>query len=103
MAVAVTAFPYARPEGLGRDVKDHATWRQAALATFAALAVAGLAGGAWGLIAFGLAGLTVWLVARFALRRIPGLTGDIYGALNEIIEMVVLLTLQVGQGFGNSG
>jgi cobalamin 5'-phosphate synthase/cobalamin synthase len=103
MAVAVVAFPYARLEGLGRDVKGHATWRQAALAMLVALAVAGLAGGLWGLIAFGLAGLTVWVGARFALRRIPGLTGDIYGALNEIIEMVVLLTLLVGQGFGNSG
>jgi adenosylcobinamide-GDP ribazoletransferase len=97
MAVAIVAFPYARPEGLGRDVKDHATWRQAALATLVTLVVAGLAGGMWGLIALGLAGLAVWLGARFALRRIPGLTGDIYGALNEMIEMIVLLALVIGQ------
>jgi adenosylcobinamide-GDP ribazoletransferase len=95
MAVAVAAFPYARDQGLGRDVKDHTSWRQALLATLVALAVAWLAGGAWGAFALALAGLTVWLGARFALRRIPGLTGDIYGALNEVIEMVVLLALLV--------
>ena len=32
-----------------------------------------------------------WLLARFALARLPGLTGDIYGAICEIVEILVLL------------
>jgi cobalamin synthase len=33
----------------------------------------------------------VWVAARFTMKRIPGLTGDIYGALNELVEVAALL------------
>jgi adenosylcobinamide-GDP ribazoletransferase len=97
IAVAVVAYPYARSRGLGRDLKDHVTWRQALLATLLAFVVTVLL--AWfshswaAPIALVAAALTTWGVASFANRRIPGLTGDIYGALNEVAEMVVLLVL----------
>ena len=95
MAVAVVAFPYARAEGLGRTMKDHAGWGQALLAS----ACAG--GGAWyaaewrGLIALLLCGVLTFLVACFALKRLRGLTGDIYGALCELLEVLVLLSFVV--------
>ena len=38
-------------------------------------------------------GLSAWLLTRFTLARIPGLTGDIYGALCEIGETLCLVTL----------
>ena len=38
-------------------------------------------------------GLITWLLIRFTLARIPGLTGDIYGALCEIGETICLVTL----------
>lgn len=91
MALAIFAFPYAREHGLGREIKDHVGWTQIALATCIVLIVTWLAGGTMGLIAFALAGLAVWLGARYILRLIPGLTGDSYGALCEGIELVVLL------------
>jgi adenosylcobinamide-GDP ribazoletransferase len=97
MAFAVVAFPYTRPRGLGRDVKDNAAWQQALIATVFAIAVTALL--AWishswaAPVALVMAALTAWVVVSFVLRRIPGLTGDIYGALNEAVEMVVLLTL----------
>jgi adenosylcobinamide-GDP ribazoletransferase len=91
MALAVVAFPYARPEGLGKAVKDHAAWRQVALATVFALATAALAGGWQGLVALAMAALTTLIVARFALARLPGLTGDLYGAICEIVELATLL------------
>jgi cobalamin synthase len=34
----------------------------------------------------------LWLSAVFVLRRIPGLTGDTYGAINLLVEASVLLT-----------
>lgn len=91
MSLALIAYPYARPKGLGRDIKDHASWKELLLATM----IAGLT--AWftfqwmGLIALVVAGVTVWLSATFVLSRIPGLTGDIYGALNELGEVVLLV------------
>ena len=38
-------------------------------------------------------GLGAWLLTRFTLGRIPGLTGDIYGALCEVAEALCLVTL----------
>jgi cobalamin synthase len=38
----------------------------------------------------------LWLGAGFILRRIPGLTGDSYGALCELAELAVLLLFTTG-------
>ena len=97
MAVAIVAFPYARPDGLGRWMKDHAGWWQAALAGSAALGTAALMAGWLGLVALTLAVVATAAVAVFVLRRLPGLTGDIYGALCEIVEVLVLLTFVAGE------
>ena len=96
MTLAVVAFPYGRPEGLGRAMKDHAGWREVALTTALTLVVAWFAGNWVGLVALALAGVVTWAVARFALARLSGLTGDVYGAICELVEVVVLLLLVVG-------
>ena len=93
ISLAVTAFPYARPSGLGREIKDHASWKQALLASLLALGLGWLAAGWAGLLALAFAGLVMLAFARYTLKRIPGLTGDIYGAINELAECAVLLTL----------
>jgi adenosylcobinamide-GDP ribazoletransferase len=98
MTLAIVSFPYAREKGLGRDMKDRANWSQAVLATAIALFVAWLSGHWLGLIALVLAGGVTWGVATFTMRRIPGLTGDIYGAINELVEAAVLLTFVIGKG-----
>lgn len=95
ITIALVVFPYAREEGLGRALKDHTTWRQLALASFTALAVTWLIAGWIGILAAGVSAFVVWLGAAFTMRRLPGLTGDIYGALNELVEIVVLLALIV--------
>jgi adenosylcobinamide-GDP ribazoletransferase len=96
MSLSIILFPYARATGLGRTMKDQAGWQQAAVATAIALmtvahAGAWLGGGYLAGVAMALAALVTWLVARFALARIPGLTGDIYGGLGETVELVLLL------------
>ncbi|MDP2990768.1 MAG: adenosylcobinamide-GDP ribazoletransferase, partial [Kiritimatiellota bacterium] len=91
MSLAVVVFPYARPQGLGKDLKGHSGWQQAALATAIALTVAWFSAGLRGLVSILIALLVASGIVRFTLKRIPGLTGDIYGALNESIEVVVLL------------
>jgi adenosylcobinamide-GDP ribazoletransferase len=95
IALAMVAFPYARATGLGRDLKDHAGWKQALLATLIALAAAWLLGGSRGIAAAALAAGVSGLAAAFTLRRIPGLTGDIYGAINELAEIAALLVILI--------
>ncbi len=91
MAVAVVGFPYARREGLGQAVKARAGRRQVALASLFALPTAILAGGWQGGLGLVVALLTVLALARFALARLPGLTGDLYGAIGEAVELTTLL------------
>jgi adenosylcobinamide-GDP ribazoletransferase len=91
MSLAVVAFPYARSQGLGRSMKDHAGWLHVGISTLVTLVVVWVAGGLAGLAMMALAGVVMYSGARFTLSRIHGLTGDVYGALNETIELTVLL------------
>ena len=97
MTFALVVFPYARLEGLGRAVKDNAGQQQLILATAIALLTSLVVAWWWAdwraLLAFAAAILTAWVGVKYTLSRIPGLTGDIYGALNEIIEVAVLLVM----------
>ncbi len=91
MVVAILFFPYARTDGLGRALKDNAGWWQGLLATAIAAAACWWAAQGWGLAAMALAAGTTLVAVRFALARLPGLTGDLYGAICEGVEVVVLL------------
>ncbi len=91
MVYAVFAYPYARPSGLGKVFKQAASRRRLAIATLVALAVA--------IPWFRLAGLVimlgVWVIvvamAAYLKRKFSGLTGDTYGAINEVAEVGVLI------------
>jgi adenosylcobinamide-GDP ribazoletransferase len=95
---AIFAFPYARPAGLGRAYKQQANWRKFILATSLVLAsTLGLLVTKSPVLIF--AGLAlvfvVWLVVvatgMFLQRRFAGLTGDSYGAINEVTQVFVLI------------
>jgi adenosylcobinamide-GDP ribazoletransferase len=96
ITLSVVMFPYAREAGLGRDIKDHVSGGQAVGALLTTLMVVG--GVAWKLqsltaLAALVISLVVWgLATLFILRRIPGMTGDTYGAITMLIEASVLLT-----------
>jgi adenosylcobinamide-GDP ribazoletransferase len=96
ISLAVVSFPYARETGLGRTMKNEAGPAERLLATAVTLIVAVFAGGLLGLVAMVAVALTVWLGSKYVMNRIPGLTGDIYGSLCEISEVVVLLILIAG-------
>lgn len=93
MVLAIWGFPCARPEGLGRAFKETTSWRSALVASLiaATVAVGLLRLNGVGLLV--VAGAATWLVAKFVCTRIPGLTGDIYGAVNEVVEVVCLLSV----------
>lgn len=97
MVATIFAFPYAREHGLGRDIKDHTGLRQVLLAGTIALVVAGLAGREFGLLAALASILVAWIAGHFIIRRIPGMTGDTYGAVNEVVEVLVLLMFTIAK------
>jgi adenosylcobinamide-GDP ribazoletransferase len=90
MVFAITAFPYARLEGLGKVYAVYAGRKELLIATLIAALVAGLTLnllGAW--LMFAGAAFT-YLVCRRISRALGGLTGDIYGFINEMTEVVLL-------------
>lgn len=99
MVYSVFAYPYARPSGLGTVFKKEATWWKFAVATIITLAVVlGLT--AWqgiaysslgGLVVMGVTWVIIVAVAAYFKRKFAGLTGDTYGAINEIAEVLVLI------------
>jgi len=101
MVYTVFAYPYARPAGLGKIFKQGASWQGFTIATVITLAVAiGLARLA-NITYFYLAGLAImlaiWVIvvamATYLKRKFAGLTGDTYGAINEVAEVCVLILI----------
>lgn len=96
MTLAIAAFPPAKPGGLGRAFKDYATPTAVVFATLGAVLISGVMMGflGWGLMAsLGLISLgTAWWLSR----RLGGLTGDSYGAVNEVAGSAVLLLVLMG-------
>ncbi len=90
MLVTLELFPYARRQGIGVPFRaDGRRWQLAgglAVAMLAAVALTGPAGLALMALASGVAlGIGAW-----ASRLLGGVTGDVYGAVNEIAETSVL-------------
>jgi adenosylcobinamide-GDP ribazoletransferase len=102
---ACVGVPAARSTGLGATVAGSVGRRAAWAATAAVVAFAGLAGGideASGLqgalraiaaMAVGL--LLAWVFRRHAVRRLGGITGDVFGALVEIALTSSLIAVAV--------
>ena len=84
-------FPYVRRMGLGTPLLEHrgrfSLWSGAPLALAAAVVLAGLPG----LALVALAGGIAWAVGAWAARLLGGVTGDVFGAVNETVETAVLV------------
>ncbi|MGQ9815476.1 MAG: adenosylcobinamide-GDP ribazoletransferase [Candidatus Roseilinea sp.] len=98
MALAVYAFPNARPGGMGAYMRIGLGRPQIALATLTAAIVA-VALGWQAALALGAALGSSLLIGAWAAGRLGGgLTGDVYGALCELAELMCLLALALLQG-----
>jgi adenosylcobinamide-GDP ribazoletransferase len=86
-------FPPARAGGLGREFQSQAGRYAFAIASATALVFAVGLGGLRGLIALALVWVVAQLLGMWWTRDLCGLTGDTYGALCEIAEVVVLAVM----------
>ena len=93
MALAMATFPYARSNegGLGSAFLQSGTRAQSLIATLiagvAAITLTGLAG----IVLLAVALMVALAVGRFATSRLGGATGDVYGAVNELATMSMLV------------
>lgn len=93
MVLALRVFPSARPTGLGTAFRRTITTERLLLAGIIALVIV--------LVAGQLIGLVVWVIVTLATlvlgfgitRNLGGLTGDTYGAIEEVMEVAALLVL----------
>ena len=96
MVYAIFVYRYARPSGLGQALKRGTRWPGFTVATLTTLVIA--------VVLIPLIGLTgvavmigVWLVtvilAAYLKSKFSGLTGDTYGAINEVAEVSVLIII----------
>lgn len=91
MVVALGAFPYVRQRGLGSPFhQGHARLSAGFALVMATAAVALLGGWGGGAILVGVS-LLAWCLGWAMSRMLGGLTGDTYGAINELTEVAVLM------------
>ncbi len=92
--VFAAAFPLARAEGMAARFRDGFGRRELLIATAVTFVTAGAFG--WrGAVAW-IAAMTVVLIfASLAQNRLGGMSGDIYGTIGEVVEVVVLMIAQV--------
>ncbi len=94
MVYAIFVYPYARPEGLGTVYKKNTRWPQFTIATAVTLALAAALIPLFWYLGFIMI-FGVWIVttllALYLKHKFAGLTGDTYGAINEIAEVTALL------------
>jgi len=91
MLLVMEAFPYVGSNGLGVDfLRKPGRWQMACGLTFTLVAGIALVG-PWGLALVILAALLGWAVGTWATALLGGVTGDVYGAVTEVVEAAVLL------------
>jgi adenosylcobinamide-GDP ribazoletransferase len=89
--LVIYAFPYVREDGLGVEMKRNVSIREVILATLIAGATACFAAGWTGFVIMLGSAVLGLLVSLYAMRLLSGLTGDIYGTVTTLVEMLILV------------
>lgn len=93
MLLAMERYPYVRRRGLGTAfLRARGKWQLAlglASALLASIALAGI----YGIALLAAASALAWGIGAWAARLLGGVTGDIYGAVNEITETALLVMM----------
>ena len=101
MATAICLFGYARPRGMGASYARASTVDLGWAALFSAIVVGGIF--LHHRVVFGIIRISIlagglslagsYLFARYAAGKLGGLTGDVYGAVNELAELLFLIAM----------
>ncbi|SJZ37319.1 adenosylcobinamide-GDP ribazoletransferase [Selenihalanaerobacter shriftii] len=94
MVYASAFYPYARKEeGLGKAHAELVGKREVMFASLWTVILAGLLLAFNGILLFILIWIITVIIIKVITKRIQGLTGDCYGAINELVELFTLLVL----------
>ncbi len=91
MLATMAAFPYVRERGLGTAFQEGRGRWQVALGAVTAVVAAVLFLGGGGAILLGVAVVAALGLGRWMAGMLGGMTGDTYGAINEVGEVAVLV------------
>ncbi len=91
MTFAIGKFPYARADGLGSIYLKYTGNFEIFVAGLISFIVACICSGLGGLLIFLIMVISAWIICIYFKKILGGLTGDTYGALNEILEVLLLL------------
>jgi len=95
MILALHVFPSARTTGLGALFRQAVTQQHLLITAAISLLIVALAGRLMGLGIWILASGITLALGTWIARMLGGLTGDSYGAIGEIIEVVCLLAFVI--------
>jgi len=93
MVWAVYLFPYAKKEGFGKAFKLYLTKQEAWLTAIYTLIITFVLFFFKGLIVLIISFVFLYFLGTFVVKKIEGLTGDNYGAINELMEVLVLFLI----------
>lgn len=92
MVMGITQFPYARPAGMGKCFHQFAG--RSAMPVATVLAAAAAAGLGWmGAVVLTVVGAWSYLFCRRISKKLGGLTGDVYGAITELTQVVAMVVI----------
>jgi adenosylcobinamide-GDP ribazoletransferase len=95
MVLMLRVFPGARPTGLGAAFHQAVTTERLLVAGIVALAIVLIVGQFIGLLVWIAVTAAALIMGFWIYRSIGGLTGDSYGAIAEVVEVVALLVLVI--------
>jgi adenosylcobinamide-GDP ribazoletransferase len=90
MVIAITVFPYARPDGIGKAFAQYADKYTLCIASILTLLFV-IPLGKQAIVSLITMSIVTLLFSGYVKKLIGGLTGDIYGAVTELSEIAVLL------------
>lgn len=96
MVMVITFFPYARQDGMGKAFAGFGGGKTLAVALIITMVII-LPAGRLAFFALLTAGLFAILAGRYITGLLGGLTGDVYGAVTELAELVVLAVILAAQ------
>ena len=88
-------FPAARPGGMGDFFQKNGTWAEPIVGILYSLTAAWLLLDTAGSLILPAAGIIILPYCLFLTKRLGGLTGDCYGSIIEILEVLILLAISI--------